>query len=276
MLAPLVCAPPEKRLLMALGAFAFIMGSSFILNQLQDRETDEMNEKCFFIGKGMISWKNAVTESIILAVLAIAISYYLGIRFFAGIFLFFIITGYFYNFKPFEWKNKPIAGLIGNILMGWIAFYLGVVLMSDHWWDFVVRALPYVLLNTSLYIFTTLPDREGDRKSGKITIGVLLSEKASIYTALVLFFAGMGAALILHDKVALVIFIASSFRYLKLVQYRNLEEIIKTTKWTLFISSVVVASFFPWFAVWILLAYIFTKIYYRIRFDLDYPNFRGE
>jgi hypothetical protein len=82
--------------------------------------------------------------------------------------------------------------------------------------------------------------------------------------------------LILHDKVALVIFIASSFRYLKLVQYRNLEEVIKTTKWTLFISSVVVASFFPWFAVWILLAYIFTKIYYRIRFDLDYPNFRGE
>ena len=96
--------------------FAMVMGSTFILNQLADKKSDKINSKLFLISNNHISTKNAIIEVIILIGLSMVFGYLIDIKLFIIFTLFFILTGYLYNFKPFEFKNKPWPSLFSNAL----------------------------------------------------------------------------------------------------------------------------------------------------------------
>lgn len=267
--------PPEK-IVLALIAFGLAMGGSFILNQIADAESDRINRKLFFIGNGIISPRIAWIESIGLLLFSVVLGSLISIRFVLLIVGFVGITGYFYNFKPFEWKNKPLAGLLGNIMMGWLAFDLGVILRSNSMEFLIFKALPYVLLNTALYIFTTLPDIEGDRESEKRTIGVVLPFQVNIWIAFFLFIAGWFLAARHHDLIALTIYVGSTFYFIRVVRHQLLESTIKATKMIIFLYSIVAAAFFPWYFLWMVTGFIITRLYYKYRFDFVYPTFEGK
>ena len=163
--------------------FAMVMGSTFILNQLADKKSDKINSKLFLISHNHISTKNAIIEVIILIVLSMVFGYLLDIKLFIIFTLFFILTGYLYNFKPFEFKNKPWPSLFANALMGWFAFAIGWSMHSNFDIGFVIISMPYLLFNTALYLFTTLPDVSGDRETKKETFAVLYGQKTVILSA---------------------------------------------------------------------------------------------
>ena len=106
-------------------AFTAAMGGSFVLNQLADVESDRKNKKLFIIDENFVTRKSALLESIILISASILIGILISHRIFFLIALFVVITAYFYNFRPFQWKNTPVGGLIANSLMGWIAYAVG-------------------------------------------------------------------------------------------------------------------------------------------------------
>ncbi len=263
-------------LVLTMFSFAAAMGASFILNQLQDVESDQKNKKLFLIGENYLSRRAAIGESLLLVLFSLAVSLFLSWKLFILNGLFIVITGYLYNYPPFQCKNRPYSGLFLNMLMGWIAFALGWTLSADLNGQFLLASLPYLFLNTGLYLLTTLPDVEGDRTAGKVTIGVKFGSKITIRFFLFCYSASLLAAAVLGDQLILAIDLLVLPVVLRLVQTFSLSWSIKTTKMTIFFFALLICFKFPTFFILMVALFFLTKFYYRKRFQFDYPNFRGE
>lgn len=264
------------QLILMMGAFAAAMGGSFILNQLQDIDSDKKNEKLFLIGENHVSKRQAMGESGILIAISLCAAALINRETLLFIALFILITGYFYNFKPFECKNKPISGLILNMLMGWIAFALGWILFGTFSTALFIQSLPYLLLNTGLYLLTTIPDISGDRTVGKETFSVKFGTKLTIWVSLFCFAAAVISGIFLKDYFVISLFVLTSFWIFKLTVKMHINQVLKSTKIIIFVFSLLIAfNYWPYLVLIVLLLFL-TKYYYRNRFNFDYPNLRGE
>jgi 4-hydroxybenzoate polyprenyltransferase len=266
----------ESELVFSMLAFMFAMGGSFILNQLQDTDSDHKNQKLFLIDEKLVPRNGAILESILLIVAAVLTGLFLNKTILLLLILFIVITAYLYNYRPFQFKNRPIGGLILNAFMGWIAFGLGWALLLPISKAFWINSLPYLLLNTSLYLLTILPDEVGDRLSGKITICVKFGKKPTIYLAGLLYTLSFSLAWILNDHIILFITILLLYFMLKLVISTKLFDGIRTIKIAVFFFSLVICIKFPLYIILMVSVFFLTRYYYQRRFQFDYPNFRGE
>ncbi len=247
-------------------SFACVMGSSFILNQLADIESDRINNKLHFLPRGLISIKEAVVLAIILLVLSLFAAWELGLYHILLVVIFFINTGIAYNFKPFNWKNKAVLGALANLVMGIIA----VLFAADSFGRVQIHVLGELsLIGFILFILTTLPDKEGDLQTDKRTFGNKFSEvnllKALIATLLIaLFFY----TTLYATYLVVLLCLTMSLRLLQLI---SIELVIKLN---LFAQGLFVSYFFYDYAIAMLLIYIFGRWYYKHRFDVEYPNFK--
>ena len=135
--------PLDYTLINIIFAFCMLMGSTFILNQLEDIDSDKNNSKLFLIEHGFISKNMAILESVILALVAFGIAFSTDLTtgfIFIG---FFVITGIVYNLKPFQWKNYPWLGLLANLLMGVAAFTTGWLITSFFEIDLFIYLIQY-------------------------------------------------------------------------------------------------------------------------------------
>jgi 4-hydroxybenzoate polyprenyltransferase len=257
-------------------SFAALMGSTFILNQLRDVDSDRENHKLFLISDGFISPGAAVTEAVILAVLAFITGFLISLQILILYLIFFVLTGLCYNFYPCRMKDSPWKSLIANALMGWLAFAIGWA--ASHPWDWqvvLIDALPYLLINTALYLFTTLPDVEGDRVSNKNTFAVTAGVGPVITAAFVLFSIGALATIINSDLLAGFIYLASMPFFLAAVTRRAVPEAVRATKFTILFFAVAVCSQMAVYFLLMLGGFFATRFYFRHRFNFDYPNFSG-
>jgi 4-hydroxybenzoate polyprenyltransferase len=262
-------------LLLVIIAFMLAMGGSFILNQIADVETDRKNRKLFLIDENFLSKNAALGESIILILGSLGLGYLVNFNIFALIFLFLMITAYLYNFRPFQYKNKPFSGLLLNILMGWIAFAMGWFVSRDFSFTFIVASLPYVLLNTGLYLLTTLPDMSGDRLASKRTFSVIFGLSKTIITAGLLYLASLILSIVVSDQIILIINGLLLIYFLKMIIDRDLPAAIIFIKMAIFFFSIVICIKFPLYFPVMVFIFLLSKFYYRRRFRFDYPNFRG-
>ncbi len=263
-------------LMLGMVAFMAAMAGSFILNQLQDVESDRKNKKLFLIGENHISVKAAWTESLFLLIGAAFLGALLNRQALVLIAVFILITGYLYNFPPFEYKNHPIQGLILNALMGWIAFALGWVLQEELNLRLLLASLPYLFFNTSLYFLTTVPDARGDQDSDKQTFCVRYGIRATILASLCCFFLALTAAVFTGDSLLLTIAVLSLYWFIRLFLQRTVAAAIKAVKMGIFFFFIIICIKFPVYFLLMLLLFLLTRFYYRRRFQFDYPNFRGE
>ena len=261
---------------LAMLAFALAMGASFILNQLQDTESDRKNRKLFLIDEQSIHPGTALRESIILAIGSILLSIFLGRSIFLLLIFFMFITGYLYNYPPFQFKNKPAGGLVLNALMGWIAFALGWVLVLPMSGNFWLVCLPYLFLNTALYLLTTIPDAPGDLSSGKVTFCVRFGLKSTVWSAFSLYLMSFFLAVINKDQIVLTVNILILFFMLRLIFSSQASHAIQSIKMAIFFFSVIICIKFPLYFLPMVVIFFLTRYYYQHRFQFDYPNFRGE
>lgn len=263
------------RLGLMLIAFAAAMGASFILNQLKDLHTDRENHKLFFLGEGMISQKSAYIETGILLLLALILGAFLHLRVLAILSLFVLVTGYLYNYPPLQMKNFPVRGLLANMAMGWLAFVAGWAMLDEFSVEMVEISLPFLLYNSGLYLLTTIPDADGDRATGKTTIAVKLGTVATIWLSNALFvgtsLSGFWLGSTFFAAVSLLIL---PFMVIATVS-RKVEHVIVAVKMGIFFFSLAICVKFPPLLAIILGAFFLTRYYYRKRFDLDYPSFKG-
>ncbi len=249
-----------------------LMGSVFLLNQIEDVESDKLNNKLFLIANGDISIGKAYLETIILA--AAPVIYLLLTRFELGITLIiaYFVMGWLYSSRPFVLKNKPVGGIIPNVFGFYIVFSYGWMINGEPGMDMLYHATPYVLGLLGVYFFTTIPDIEGDRGANKITVAVKYGANKIIITGLIVIILALNAAAIMRDLVIVIpIFLIFPF-FVKTAITKSVADVLQTNKFAALFLSLVICYRFPYYLVIMIVLYFFSKWYYKARFNINYPS----
>ncbi len=249
------------------------MGAVFIFNQIADIQSDRENQKLFFIADGIIKKNIAILEGIALTIFSIIASFFLDYQLGIVFIIVFIFTGIIYNFKPFNWKDKPILGIIVNFCGGWSVAACGWIAAGTSSWKFVIYAVPYAIGLVAVYLLTTLPDIHGDEAMGKITFGVKFGQKLTTYWAVAFEFAAVVLSYLLKDYMLFLPALVAFPLFLIAAVSQEMEDIFRAIKFTVLFASLAVCLKYPLYFLMIFFTFYFSKWYYRKRFNLEYPKF---
>ena len=250
----------------------FLVGAVYLLNQIYDVESDRINRKLFFLAEGYISKKNAISQTVLLNLISIIPAYFisleLGVLFTLG-FLF----GFFYSVLPFSLKERPVGGFLSNILAhGNLAFLIGWSMNLTLSGESILFSLPYMFAVGAVYLNTTIPDIEGDKRSGKITLAVKWGKEVVVIASCILVLVAIIMSFLIKD---IPFFIASAlvfpFFLLSALTKKN-NNIILSTKLSILFLSITAGFFYPWYFAILILGFVLTRFYYKARFSLDYPT----
>ena len=262
------------KFIITIGLLTLAMGASFLLNQIEDVETDKLNNKLFLIANGDISLRNAYIETITLVIIPFMILSWLKFSLAIVSLLAFLITGWFYSCKPFKFKDKPIGGLIINILGFYIVFAFGWLIQGTLNLKMLQQATPYILGMIAVYFFTTIPDIEGDKAVNKKTIAVKYGMNFTLWSGLVTDIIAVLTALWMKDIVALIPTVLILPFFALAVNKKSIKEILRANKFAALFLSLTICYKFPGYLVFIAFLFFFSKWYYKRRFGIDYPSLR--
>lgn len=265
---------PEVVLAMVI--FMTAMGSCFIFNQLADIESDVKNKKLFLIGEKYVNRRIALIESIILSLISLFMSLFFDLTYMLTVLLFLVITGYFYNFHPLQLKNRPYWGIILNSLMGWLAFTLGWLIIDGVSISFIIKSMPYIFHNAALCLLTTIPDECGDKSTGKLTFCVRFGRKKTILISGLLYSISLILSFVIMDQFIVTLNLVLLYWVVYMVLSRTTSSAVKTIKMAIFFFSILICLKFPSYLLLMVTIFYLSKYYYKIRFDFNYPSFRGE
>lgn len=248
------------------------IGAVYILNQIYDVESDRTNRKLFFLAEGYVPLKNAWLETVLLIstgiIGAFLISFQLGILFGLG-FLF----GYLYSAPPFSLKNRHIWGLLSNVLgHGSLAFLIGWCINSHLTLKAIVFSGPYLLAVAAVYLNTTLPDIEGDMKAKKVTLGVKLGIPRATLLSVIFVLSSLILAWILKDWVFGMAGVLSFPFFVYAALTKEINGVILSSKMALLFLTIAAAIFYPWYFVLLIVGFLGTRLYYKLRFNMVYPT----
>jgi 4-hydroxybenzoate polyprenyltransferase len=256
-------------------SYSLLMGGVYILNQIWDRESDRINQKLFLIPRGIITLREALlwfflvlTLSFLLAVLQKGLYVHLwGLSFLMGV---------LYSMPPIKLKGRPIFDLLSNgIGYGFVNYLVGVITVAHISGYHLVHSIPYLLAVGAVFLNTTVPDIPGDMRTGERTTGVVLGARWTCFLALVFIAGTLASALILRDPFALLCSL-TSIPFFALALVKPSDERVKLS-YRIGGGSMVllVALRFPPLLLLSFLTYLALKVYYRFRFNLNYPSLRG-
>jgi 4-hydroxybenzoate polyprenyltransferase len=257
---------------LALVLVTLLVGAVYVLNQIFDIESDRLNQKLFFLARGYVSKRSAVVETILLNVVcvipAFLISLELGLLFLLG-----MIFGFLYSAPPFSLKNRPFGGLILNALAhGNLAFLFGWIMNRSLSAEALLFSLPYMFAVAAIYLNTTIPDMEGDRKTGKTTLTVRWGKENVVVLSCCLVAVAMALSFLVRD---IPFLLASSLSFPFFV-YSALSKkeraTVVATKVPILLLSIAAGVVYPWYFAVLILGFLGTRLYYKARFSLDYPT----
>lgn len=257
---------------LALLLVTFLVGGVYVLNQICDIESDKLNNKLFFLAQGHISKRSALVEMILLNLLSIVpaflISLEIGLLFMLG-----ALFGVIYSVSPFALKNNPLGGLITNALAhGSLAFLIGWSMNRSVSVESTLFSLPYLFAVAAVYLNTTIPDIEGDQATGKITFAVRWGKTITVALSTFLVALSIVLSLIVND----VPFLIASALTLPFFAFAALDRreraVMVSTKASILLLSIAAGVFYPWYFLILILGFIAARLYYRMRFNMDYPG----
>lgn len=253
-------------------SLSMLMGAVFIINQLYDIDSDRQNNKLFLIPDGLITKREAILESLVLLILAFITAFQKDLTFvFLGLMLF-LITGLGYSIPPFSWKDKPVAGLIVNLVGGLLTFLVGWQLYAVPEGSAFKASLPYLMGICGVYLLTTIADKAGDEMAGKMTFAVRFGVKKTVSTALIFEVFCVLFAFIARDYFILLPALAAIPFFIRSILKRELDSIAQASRIGILSLSIAVTIYFPAYLVLMVLIFLLSKWYYRHRFHLNYPT----
>jgi 4-hydroxybenzoate polyprenyltransferase len=258
----------------AIALYSLIMGGIFLVNQIQDVESDRLNNKLYLVANGDVPLHTAWLETILLIVLPCTIMIFLKWQLAVAMVVSFIVLGWFYSCPPFSLKNHPISGALNNLCGGYLVFSFGWMIGSRPGLNMIFYATPYALGLLAVYFFTTLPDLEGDRGAHKITVAVRYKAHAVLLSGLIADILAVSMACATRDWVILVPTVLSCPFFIEAVWSKKVTDVLQTNKFaTLFLSLAICIKFPVYFPI-ILFVFLISKWYYKKRFNIVYPSFR--
>jgi 4-hydroxybenzoate polyprenyltransferase len=251
----------------------FLYGGVYVFNQIFDIESDRINDKLYFLPRNIISVGSALIQYAVLTVVALVGSWWMGrVWLYAAVAI--ALLGVLYSLPPIRLKDRPFAGLLSNAIgHGTLVYYLGAVLNEPNSVPPWGMSSSYALAVAGVYVLTTIPDRAGDRMSGKITISTRFGPRpaAAIATVFVLAAAILG---VVYEQWPLAISAGVSLPFFATAiatdSFCGPAVRVALLGLTFFACLV----FRPYVFV-ILLLYLTTRWYYRRRFRVSYPRMSG-
>jgi chlorophyll synthase len=215
-------------------------------------------------------WAAFVVCSVVALGVAPFLSSWLTILF-AQLFL----LGVAYSAPPLRLKDRPLAGLFAN------AYAFGVLIPLTAvgeigldcsylpvWW----LAAYFTLAVAGVHILTTLPDREGDRATGKKTMAAVLNAKTAKLLALLFLAASaavafrLGHAHLMYISIFAVIVLAMS------VMFRSAALDLFAAKMPILLLTILAGVFFTGYLVFVVVLLIACRLYFKKRFGIIYPQ----
>lgn len=267
---------PEKLFFYNLLSYTLLMGAVYIVNQIYDRESDLVNNKLFLIPYDIIEVRWAWIFAGILTILSFIIAIVFSTLDFIIILIVSLILGIMYSTPPFQFKGKPFIDAISNGLgYGILAYLAGWASATPIIALSLLYSLPLFLFVMAIFLNTTVPDIEGDKKAELVTTAVYIGKKntkiiSSVFMlyALISAFIFMDIHILLASLVGLILFTLAIFDdsdFLAKVSYRISS----------FVFVLTVAIKFPVFLLMSIVILILLRLYYEKRFNYSYPTFLG-
>jgi 4-hydroxybenzoate polyprenyltransferase len=263
--------PPKMLPLMFVGTAFF--GIVYIINQIVDREIDKINNKLFFIPQKIISIKRAYIEASLLFIAAIFTLILSEIPLIPALLIFSIlIVGVPYSVPPLRFKGRPILDILSNALVyGCAIFSAGWMLEKSLSLNTIVESLPYLFSVAATFINTTVIDIKGDKLEGLNTTGIWLGEKKASLLSLILIIIVLILSIYLKNWICFIPAIASLPFFAKAFFKQDRKSFMRSVQIPSKLIVIISAIIFPYYLIFLILLYVFTKWYYKKRFDISYP-----
>jgi 4-hydroxybenzoate polyprenyltransferase len=268
-----------KELLLTLFLYSLLMGAVYILNQITDSQTDEINDKLYLIPHGYL--KKNILKLQIIFLISVGIILLAFIRYslaYTILILLSIIMGIIYSVPPIRLKGKPILDLITNASgFGLVAFAVGWTIKSDFSKELILDSLPYFLCVSSAYINTTIPDINGDIHNGDVTTGVFLGVRKSCFFSTFILILAIIAGFLRKDFVPVTASILSLPFFIRMIilnwnqNHVNITSITLATKISVMTLSLLVAFLMPFYFILLICIILLVRFYYQARFGIRYP-----
>jgi 4-hydroxybenzoate polyprenyltransferase len=263
---------PPRDVLLGFGAMTAVLGGGCLLNQISDVETDRVNEKLFFLPRGMISMRAAWVEVVVVWVLAAVLAAPLsaGFRVALAASLLLNIT---YSAPPVRAKSHCPWDMVWNGLgFGFVSAAAGWSSVAPLSPAIIPLGLTYTLAVAGVTASTTVLDVEGDRALGlRTTAAVLGGSGASALTLVLVAAAGLMGA-VLRDPLGFLGPVLSLPLLIRAHVTRDRAHRIAANQFMVAAFAVVAAMRAPYLLLLLALVYFGSRGYYRARFGFSYPG----
>ncbi len=263
--------PASPFLLMLL--FSLSVAAVYLLNQVEDFDVDSENDGFPLMVKSGISKRIVIIFTLLLAIISFVAPIFLGNLPLALLALATVVIGILYSVKPTYFTGRPIFDFLSNgIGYGFIAFAVGWHCGEGSFGVELIRAsLPYVLLMFAGSISSTLPDMKGDALCNKRTTAVTFGARNAHILALLFIIAGGVLGYVNNDIAATVSGLLSLPFYIVYLIKPSPKTMEATYKVGGGFMMLVIASYYPLFALISFSVGIITMLYFRVVHNVTYP-----
>jgi lycopene elongase/hydratase (dihydrobisanhydrobacterioruberin-forming) len=269
---------PTTRFVALAVAHTFLIASAYIVNQLTDVETDAANDKLFLLAGGLVSRRLVFAEVAILAMAAPVILLLAGAidRQIAAVFVASAGLGFAYSVPPLRLKALPVADLVANAAgYGGLAFAVGWLSVAPLSVSVLWPSVTYVLCVGATFMFTTIPDIEGDAKAGARTSGVALGAAGTAWCGVALLGLAVASAVVQGQWhaapaacLALPLYIRSAIR---ISRHGGDASLPRATQLVILALTAAAAVAAPAYIALIAVVIVWVRWYYRVSFGVRYP-----
>ena len=265
---------PNLEIVKTILLFSMLMGAAYIVNQIVDAPTDDVNDKLYLVAGGYVNVKILIIEATLLTIGAIVLElcWFRSVQFYLPLIGLSIILGWIYSVPPVRLKGRPILDLLANAIgYGTIAFSLGWISGTNFSGHTLHNSLPYLLCVGATFINTTLPDIEGDKANNDITTGVFLGIKRACALSVTLLILAILSSVFSGDFIALTATSLSLPVFVYTAVKPKINVILLTNKIGILILSLVTCVIIPCYFLLLIGTTIAVKLYYSLRFGIKYP-----
>ena len=252
-------------------SFTLLMGGVYVWNQIADVETDRVNGKLFLLANGLVTVRAAAVETVVLVLSGIGGAFLFNPK--AGMIAFclFLLSGLGYN-AFFRWKDRPIGGLAVNLAGGALIHLAGWIAAGGPWLQF--HSAAYGLAGAAVYLHTTVPDREGDAKTGKVTFVVRYGMDATVLWAFAFDLTAAVTAFLIRDWILWIPATAALPLFVISWRRKRVRDSLRATQWSVMGLAAAVSVVYPLFLIPMFTVYLVSRYYYKKRFGFNYPQLR--
>jgi len=255
--------------------FALVVSAAFVVNQIFDVESDRLNRKSFLLSAGVVRGHEAWAVLAGLTALAVGLALLSdpAVRYLS---IFGLLLGFAYSAPPVRLKGRPILDMVANVAgFGIVGFALGWLAVGGPDPQLWIRCSPYALAMCGIFLNTCIPDEAGDRKLGDRTSCVVFGRRRVGSMTLTFMAASAVSGALTGETICTLAVIGS----LPAVIVAGLEPTsansVLASQYAARLLLVLVCIRAPLLALLSIAAYVGSRVYYRKRFGLRYPDLRG-